>query len=68
MFAIRCKKHGIFPTDERREYGLWSTIICEKCKEEYEKAGFYCHERYAYCGKLRRNRNEAIKNWNEDNK
>ena len=67
MFAIRCKKHGIFPTVEKWKDGTWSKIICEECKKEYEKAGLYYPERYAYCGKLRRNRNGAIKNWNEDN-
>ena len=68
MFAIRCKKHNIFPTVEKWEDGTWSKIICEECKKEYEKAGLYYPERYAYCGKLRRNRKQAIENWNNDNK
>jgi hypothetical protein len=68
MFAIRCKKHNIFPAVEKWEDGTWSKIICEECKKEYEKAGLYYPERYAYCGKLRRNRKQAIENWNEDNK
>ena len=68
MFAIRCKKHGIFPIDEKSIDGTWSKIICEECRKEYKKAELYYPERYAYCGKLRRNRKEAIKNWNEDNK
>ena len=68
MFAIRCKKHGIFPMDKRRDDGCRNVIMCEKCKKEYEKAGLNYPEKYMYGGKLRRNRNGAIKNWNENNK
>ena len=68
MFAIRCKKHGIFPVIEKSSNGCWSEIYCEECKKEYKYLGKRWPEKYCYCGKLRRNRSSAIKNWNDDNK
>ena len=68
MFAIRCKKHNIFPAVEKWDDGYYCKIICNECKKEYEKNGKRYLEKYCYGGKLRRNRNQAIENWNNDNK